>query len=217
MANNSENGSLTRRAFLSALAVLGTAGAAQAQKQFKKYTAPPANYKSPYPRREYITPPGSQSHAHFRRLCTGCQLCVSACPNGVLTGCASPAARLAQPVLTYERGFCRPGCTRCSHTCPTGAIKPIDRESKSSLQIGRAVFDMQACVAVKDGVHCGLCSRRCPAGAITMVSADSSGRQVRVPAVNESRCIGCGACEHYCPATPQSAIHVEGIQVHRTI
>ena len=36
-----------------------------------------------------------------------------------------------------------------------------------------------------------------------------------VPAVNEARCIGCGACEYLCPARPFSAIYVEGHEVHK--
>lgn len=39
----------------------------------------------------------------------------------------------------------------------------------------------------------------------------------RIPAVNEERCIGCGACENLCPARPFSAIYVEGHSRHRTV
>jgi ferredoxin len=38
-----------------------------------------------------------------------------------------------------------------------------------------------------------------------------------VPAINESACIGCGACEYVCPSRPFSAIYVEGHEVHKTI
>ncbi|MBQ2164891.1 MAG: 4Fe-4S binding protein, partial [Muribaculaceae bacterium] len=38
-----------------------------------------------------------------------------------------------------------------------------------------------------------------------------------VPSINEAKCIGCGACEHVCPARPVAAIHVEGHEDHRTI
>jgi formate hydrogenlyase subunit 6/NADH:ubiquinone oxidoreductase subunit I len=34
------------------------------------------------------------------------------------------------------------------------------------------------------------------------------------PAVNESKCLGCGACEYYCPARPMTAIYVEGRERH---
>jgi formate hydrogenlyase subunit 6/NADH:ubiquinone oxidoreductase subunit I len=40
---------------------------------------------------------------------------------------------------------------------------------------------------------------------------------LRIPAVNEDRCIGCGACENLCPARPVTAIHVEGHEVHREL
>lgn len=41
--------------------------------------------------------------------------------------------------------------------------------------------------------------------------------KLTIPAVNEARCIGCGACENLCPARPFSAIYVEGHEVHRTV
>jgi formate hydrogenlyase subunit 6/NADH:ubiquinone oxidoreductase subunit I len=40
---------------------------------------------------------------------------------------------------------------------------------------------------------------------------------LRIPVVNEERCIGCGACENLCPARPFTAIHVEGHEVHKEI
>ena len=71
-------------------------------------------------------------------------------------------------------------------------------------------------VKVRDGVSCGNCARHCPAGAIIMVKKDSSDKHsLRIPTVDESRCIGCGACEYLCPSRPYSAIHVNGLMVHR--
>ncbi len=40
---------------------------------------------------------------------------------------------------------------------------------------------------------------------------------VPIPAVNEQKCIGCGACENLCPARPFSAIYVEGHEVHKQL
>ncbi|MCQ2251232.1 MAG: 4Fe-4S binding protein, partial [Bacteroidales bacterium] len=40
------------------------------------------------------------------------------------------------------------------------------------------------------------------------------GSNVMIPALNSERCIGCGACEYYCPSRPFSAIYVEGNDVH---
>ena len=38
-----------------------------------------------------------------------------------------------------------------------------------------------------------------------------------VPAVDRSKCIGCGACEYLCPARPFSAIYVEGNEAHSSL
>ncbi|MBR7170692.1 MAG: 4Fe-4S binding protein, partial [Prevotella sp.] len=81
-----------------------------------------------------------------------------------------------------------------------------------------AVWVKENCIPLTKGDRCGLCARRCPAGAITMVPSDPNDeKSPQVPAVNEEKCIGCGACEHLCPARPFSAIYVEGHEVHREI
>ena len=120
--------------------------------------------------------------------------------------------------MSYEHGYCRPECNRCSQVCPAGAIKPIDHDEKSSIQIGHAVWIKKNCVPITDGVDCGNCARHCPSGAIEMVPLNEDDENTPyVPAVNEEACIGCGACEYVCPARPFSAIYVEGHEVHRKI
>jgi ferredoxin len=155
-----------------------------------------------------ITPPGSVSNRDFYRKCTGCQLCVAECPNNVLR----PSTRLEhlmQPEMSFEKGFCRPECTRCSAVCPTGAIVHISKEQKTQYHVGTARVNRELCISGK-GTHCGKCAQMCPVGAIMMVEQDGN----RIPAVNEELCIGCGACEQYCPSRPISAITVNGREVH---
>jgi len=153
---------------------------------------------------------------NMARHCTGCQLCVAECPNDVLRP-STGLLHLMQPVMSYERGYCRPECNRCSQICPTGAIKPISRAEKTAVHVGHAVWVKKNCVPVTDGVECGNCARHCPVGAIEMVPLDEADMSSPfVPAVNEERCIGCGACENLCPARPFSAIYVEGHEMQRT-
>lgn len=157
-------------------------------------------------------PAGSRSVKNFTQHCTACQLCVSNCPNKVLR----PSTKLEnfmQPEMSYERGYCRPECTRCSEVCPAGAIRKITAEEKSSIHIGHAVWIAENCVVNTDGVSCGNCERHCPTGAIRMVGK-GDGSRLRIPAIDTEKCIGCGACENLCPARPLSAIYVEGNLVH---
>ncbi len=163
-----------------------------------------------------LTPPGSLGADNMRHHCTACQLCVTQCPNDVLRP-GGDLMSLMQPVMSYERGYCRPECNRCSEVCPTGAIRPISVEEKVSTVIGHAVWIKENCVVLSDGVACGNCARHCPSEAIMMVQLDPDDElSPMVPAVDRSRCIGCGACEYVCPARPFSAIYVEGHERHST-
>lgn len=164
-----------------------------------------------------LVPPGAQSLRNMAAHCTGCQLCVSVCPNGVLRP-STKLATLMQPESSYERGYCRSECTKCSEVCPAGAILKITPADKSAIQIGHAVWVRENCVPLTDGVDCGNCARHCPTGAITMIPSDPEmPDSPKIPAVNVERCIGCGACENLCPARPFSAIYVEGHENHRIL
>lgn len=212
-----EKGAISRRGFLSGAGLLVASAAARAQeKKVDGGLAVILDRKIP-DRSVPIVPPGAQGLRHFTQHCTGCQLCVSVCPNGVLRP-STGLKTLMQPEMSYERGHCRPECTKCAEVCPAGAIHRIDAAEKSSVQIGHAVWVKDNCVPLTDGVDCGNCARHCPTGAITMVpSVEDMEDSPKIPVVNTERCIGCGACEHLCPARPFSAIYVEGHKNHRVI
>ena len=208
----------SRRSFLIGTALVSTAVMAQKkEKMLDGGLAAIADRVIPE-RQTPLTPPGSLSADHMAKHCTGCQLCISECPNQVLRP-STDLMTLMQPVMSYERGYCRPECTRCSEVCPAGAIKPVTPIEKSSIQIGHAVWIKQNCVAINDDVPCGNCERHCPTGAIEMVPLDpDDGDSPMVPAINEAVCIGCGACENLCPGKDgHTAIMVEGHEVHKEI
>lgn len=206
-----------RRTFLAGLGLVA-AQVARAQRRKKTDGGLAVILDKQVPERATrIVPPGSGGIRHFAQHCTGCQLCVAACPNGVLRP-SGGLMTLMQPELSYERGYCRPECTRCSEVCPAGAIVRISAADKSSTQIGHAVWLRANCLPLTDGVKCGNCARHCPAGAIAMVHSDPADpASPEIPSVDAERCIGCGACENLCPARPFSAIYVEGHERHRII
>ena len=207
----------SRRSFLVASALVSTAALAQKKEKLMDGGLAEIEDKVAPERQTPLTPPGSLSFQNYAQRCTGCQLCVSECPNQVLRP-SSDLMRLMLPVMSYERGHCRPECTRCSDVCPAGAIKPLDGVEKSSIQIGHAVWIKKNCIPLTDEVECGNCARHCPTGAIEMVMLNEDDEESpMVPAINEEACIGCGACEYVCPARPFSAIIVEGHEVHREI
>lgn len=207
----------SKRSFLLASAMLATGAMAQKKEKLMDGGLADIEDKVAPERQTPLTPPGSLSFQNLSTHCTGCQLCVSECPNQVLRP-SSDLMHLMQPTMSYEHGYCRPECTRCSEVCPAGAIKQIDKLEKTSIQIGHAVWIKKNCVVLTDEVECGNCARHCPSGAIVMVPSDPNNEESpKVPVINEAACIGCGACEYVCPSRPFSAIYVEGHEVHRKI
>ena len=207
----------SKRSFLLASALVSTAAMAQKKEKLMDGGLAEIEDKVAPQRQTPLTPPGSLSFQNLSTRCTGCQLCVSECPNQVLRP-SGDLMHLMQPTMSYEHGYCRPECTRCSEVCPAGAIKKIDQDEKTSIQIGHAVWIKKNCVVLTDEVECGNCARHCPSGAIEMVPLDPDNEDSpKVPAINEAACIGCGACEYVCPSRPFSAIYVEGHEVHRKI
>ena len=199
-----------RRGMLAALVGVAVPGVAFG----RVVSSIPALTRKQSPERQVaIVPPGAQSVQILSSRCTGCQLCISACPNQVLKAVDNGAGML-QPTLAFERGYCRVNCVTCSTVCPAGAIRPVTTAEKSSMQIGRAVVALDRCITVTDKVTCTACSKICPPRVINLVGPDDAPKK---PVVDAERCTGCGACEYVCPARPFAAIHVEGVAVQRRI
>ena len=164
-----------------------------------------------------VLPPGAGSAAAFARKCVGCQLCVQQCPNLVLRPSADPR-RMSQPEMGFERGYCRPECTKCGEVCPAGAIRSVKVAQKRNVHVGQAVWHADRCLAASEGVTCDACRRHCPVQAISFIPLDEHDKgSPKVPVVDRLKCIGCGACEHLCPARPLPAMEVEGFEVHREV
>lgn len=201
----------SKRSFLVGAAMAVSAAAiAQTQKKVDGGLAVIEDKQMPQ-RQTAVLPVNAVSQQRLAKLCTACQLCISKCPNGVLRP-SNDLSNFMQPVMSFERGYCRPECTTCADVCPTDAILPFTAADKPDLHVGHAVWIEQNCIPLVDDVECGNCARHCPVGAIQMVERFTGSAFVKVPVVDENVCIGCGACENLCPARPFSAIYVEGYE-----
>ena len=215
--NDDNEGKTSRKTFIATVATIATASALKAQEKVVDGGLATIEKKKAPKRETPVKPAGSISLDNFTRSCVGCQLCVQACPNDVLRA-SSQLETFMQPEMSFERGYCRPECTACSDVCPAGAIHKVTREDKTTIQIGHAVWIGHNCIPLRDGISCGNCAKHCPSGAITMMPYDpDDALSPKIPSINTERCIGCGACEHVCPARPFSAIFVEGNLIHRSI
>ena len=157
-----------------------------------------------------VMPPGARNWADFHARCTGCGLCAAGCPGKTL----GPAlfeygpAGAGQMRLSFELGKCEFDCARCSSVCPTGALTPLPLRVKQRRKIGNATFRRDRCIVVRNGEDCGACAAHCPVGALQMVPYQDD---LMIPKVLPEICIGCGSCQHVCPARPLQAMRVAGV------
>jgi len=162
-----------------------------------------------------VTPPGSISIDRFKKLCTGCHLCVVRCPSKVLhpAGLQYGFGYMLKPYMSYHNSYCNYSCTVCSNVCPTGAIKPVTEEEKAVTQVGIANFYIDRCIVNTEETDCGACSEHCPTQAVHMIEYKGT---LTIPKVEPELCIGCGGCESICPVRPERAIIIISNPVHQT-
>lgn len=152
-----------------------------------------------------IMPPGAVSIEDFKRRCTGCYACVTACPGDVIKPATFEygADGILLPTLKYNGHFCGYECNACNEACPSGALKPLTLEEKKRTAIGKAIYMAGKCIVFQAGTDCGACDEHCPTKAITMIPVPGK-NFLYYPKLNQDLCIGCGGCEYICPQKPKA-------------
>ena len=154
-------------------------------------------------------PPGVRSVSRLTSRCSACGLCISSCPGKALRAAGVSSYGLAgmmMPKLDFANGSCSPDCHKCAEVCPAEAIEKMPYPGeRARLRTGLAACRPWECKLAK-GEGCGACVVNCPVGAIRIAKEPARSH----PVVDSERCIGCGKCEHYCPAKPK-AIVVKGL------
>ena len=188
---------MERRQFLISLSVGAAAGLVGGglSKIFLK-----KSLKAPEEKEFPVRPPGAITEASFLAKCTACGLCVSKCPQKVIS--LGPAG-FGSPRLDFKKGACSLDCALCSSICPTGALRKIDPERKKSFVRGKANFNAKKCIVFQSEGACGRCAKVCPTSAIIL-------RVNGTPKLEPEACLGCGKCQHVCPT---GAMHVAGVKI----
>lgn len=154
-----------------------------------------------------IRPPGSIVPQQFSGVCVRCGNCIAACPTKIITPDlgTNGIASFLTPSVSFEQGYCKEDCCRCTEVCPSGAITRLSLEQKRNTSMGLAKVDMSICILSTDK-ECSVCVNACPYEAI-QIKFDWD---TYLPSltVDLERCNGCGACELTCVTSPKKAITV---------
>ena len=151
-----------------------------------------------------VIPPGGKSHKEFLDKCTGCHLCVNACPSNVIVPAIMDYGLegLFQPKLDFNKNYCAYDCKVCTEICPTEALSELSLEEKQLTQLGEVSLNKDQCVVYRNDTDCGACIEHCPTHA---VYADIR-NGIRYPVTDTDYCIGCGACQYPCPTDPKAIV-----------
>jgi len=158
------------------------------------------------PRDRLIRPPGALPEPLFLDRCLRCGLCMSVCMSHTIQPSLWEAGLegIWSPRLDLRLAPCEKHCNRCGQVCPTGAIRPLSLEERTHAKIGTAILLKERCLVWEQDKTCLVCDEICPYDAIEFREVEGKRR----PFVTESRCNGCGYCEHKCPVQGESAIVV---------
>lgn len=145
---------------------------------------------------DFLRPPGGQDYEHLLGACIRCDRCRSACDREAISVCtvSDGILNVRLPRMSFNFGHCDMcgGDYKCIAACPTGALTVFDADVD---KIGVAEIDESECLTY---ILSGKCDTRCiDACEWEALWMDDDGRLQ----IDESKCNGCGACQHVCPSS----------------
>lgn len=140
-----------------------------------------------------LRPPGAVQELSFLTKCTRCDLCMKACPHeAIIKAPAKYGAAVDTPMIAPADAPCYLCAdTPCIAVCPEGALLPA-----VPVKMGTAYLILSKCFAYNRQVDlCDYCFDRCPLKGEAIIMEE------RKPRIIADKCVGCGLCEYFCPAS----------------
>jgi len=164
-----------------------------------------------------IRPPGSVEEPEFKRRCVKCGECMRVCLTNVLQPAflETGIEGLWTPMMDFDSAYCEYYCTLCTQVCPSNAIEKLSMSEKTKKVIGLAYIDPARCIPYRDSKNCIVCEEFCPTSPkaiyfekVQKYTREGNLKEVMLPKIDYSKCIGCGICEFKCPVYGKKAIYV---------
>ena len=149
-----------------------------------------------------LRPPFAIDERLFTRFCTGCEACISACPEGILkkdSGFVEIDFSLGSQACTF--------CQQCLNACETNALMPMDPPWNLTASINQ-----ETCLPFNN-IMCQSCADACEVQAIRFDWLTS----IPTPTLDTSLCTGCGACQAPCPQTAIIIGRHHGSKINDTV
>lgn len=140
-----------------------------------------------------LRPPWALAEEAFSAVCSRCDACLRACPEGILK-----RGSAGFPEVDFRAGECT-FCGDCVTACPTPAL------NRFALDGGTRPWHLVAkigagCLALNK-VVCRSCGDVCEPRAVSFRLAPGG---VALPHLDAVACTGCGACVSVCPVAAMS-------------
>lgn len=141
-----------------------------------------------------LRPPGALPEELFQTTCERCGNCAAACPVQAILPLATEPG-IGTPHIDPSISPCAL-CTglKCTQVCPSGALRPLS--APSEVRMGTALIETTRCTAWR-GLPCRICYEVCPVPGVIILER---GDRAFVPVAGGMPCVGCGVCQHHCPA-----------------
>lgn len=132
-----------------------------------------------------IRPPWHASQEQFQSLCTRCNLCLSTCPENIITKAIS-----GFPAIDFTLGECT-FCQACVEACPSQALaleNSPEAFKQLEIEIDSRCLNLKGCI-------CQSCCDSCDTQALKLNWHSA----IPCIEIDNDACTFCGACVSSCP------------------